>query len=275
MAKVAGAFVVPHDPLMFTAPEALGPQRRAHVDGCYASVATRLRELEVDTVIVVGADHYIMFGPSCLPQYLICIGEAEGPIDRLPLLAKGSINTDPELARFIRNEASNEGYDWAVANSLVVDHSVMVPWQLCIQPAGQLKAIPVYLASGVEPLLPKQRAFDLGAAAARAVEKFPGNQKVAVIGSGGISHWVGMAEMGRVNEEFDRWVLEQLSSGNARALIDLDDDDIIKKGGNGALEIRAFLFAMGFTGARTGAVIGYEPAPEWITGLGFAELHAA
>lgn len=275
MAEVAGAFVVPHDPLMFTAPDALGPQRRAHVDDCYAAVSNRLRELNVDTVIVVGADHYIMFGPDCLPQYLIGIGEAEGPIDRLPSLTKGGINTHPELARFIRDEASVEGYDWAVANSLTVDHSVMVPWQLCIQPAGDLRAIPVYLASGVEPLVPKQRAFDLGAATARAVRKFPGNQKVAVIGSGGISHWVGMAEMGRVNEEFDTWVLQQLTHGNAQALLSLTDEDIIKKGGNGALEIRAFLFAMGFTGAGNGAVIGYEPAPEWITGLGFAELYPA
>lgn len=275
MAEVAGAFVVPHDPLMFTAPEALGAERRAHVDACYATVTRRLRELAVDTVIVVGADHYIMFGPGCLPQYLIGIGDAEGPVDRLPGLAKGTLDTDQALARFIRSESSREGYDWAVANSLVVDHSVMVPWQLCIQPAGKLKAIPVYLASGVDPLLPKQRAFDLGAAAARAIRNFPDDRKVAVIGSGGISHWVGMAEMGKVNIEFDTWVLEQVVSGNAQALIDLVDDDIVRQGGNGALEIRAFLFAMGFTGGQSGGVIGYEPAPEWITGLGFAELHAA
>ena len=273
MAKVAGAFVVPHDPLMFTSPDALGVKRREHVDNCYATVAKRLNQLAADTVIVVGADHYIMFGPDCLPQYLMGIGDVEGPIDRLPGLTKGNIPNDQELAQFIRSEGSREGYDWAVANSLVVDHSVMVPWQLCIQPAGDLKVIPIYLASGVEPLVPKQRAYDLGAAAARAVHKFPKSRNVALIGSGGISHWVGMAEMGKVNTAFDTWVLEQVISGNEKALISLSDEDIIRQGGNGALEIRSFLFAMGFTGGRSGCAIGYEPAPEWITGLGFAELY--
>jgi len=100
-----------------------------------------------------------------------------------------------------------------------------------------------------------------------------------VFGTGGISHWVGEAQMGRVNEEFDRMVLSCVEKGDVESLIKLDTDYILEHGGNGALEIRNFICAMGamsgLKGKIKGRVICYEPMPQWITGLGFAELLAA
>ena len=56
----------------------------------------------------------------------------------------------------------------------------------------------------------------------------------------------------------------------------MPDAEILKQGGNGALEVRNFLCAMGALGPGvTGEVIAYEAVPAWITGLGFAELKAA
>ncbi|MEX5748997.1 hypothetical protein [Massilia sp. X63] len=275
MATVVGGFVLPHSPIMFTAPDALGAERRAKVDACYRAISARLRELEVDTVVIAGADHYLIFGPSCLPQYLIGIADAKGPIDRIPGLEEVAVLTDPALAAHIRQAGSEAGFDWAVAKTLPVDHSIMVPHQLCVRPAGPIATVPVYLAAGVEPYLGKQRAYDLGRSVGRAIASFPDARRVAVIGSGGISHWVGLPQMGKVNQEFDQMVLDHVAHGRADALIAIPDSEQVAMAGNGSLELRNFLFAMGVTGARSGTVIGYEPAPEWVTGLGFAELHVS
>lgn len=54
----------------------------------------------------------------------------------------------------------------------------------------------------------------------------------------------------------------------------LSDADALEHGGNGAMQIRQLLCAIGaVTGA--GRVIAHEPWPGGVTGLGFAELDLA
>jgi len=96
---------------------------------------------------------------------------------------------------------------------------------------------------------------------------------VVVIGSGGISHWVGTAEMGRVNEVFDREILDYAVRGDIAALSALSDEYILANGGNGGMEIRNWACAMGALEGARGEVLAYEAVPEWVTGLGFVQLH--
>jgi protocatechuate 4,5-dioxygenase beta chain len=44
-------------------------------------VTQRLRELAGDTVVIAGEDHYVLFGPQCLPRCLIGIGDVDGPVE--------------------------------------------------------------------------------------------------------------------------------------------------------------------------------------------------
>jgi len=275
MSTVVGAFILPHDPLIYAAPDAALVEQKANVMGGYASVRERIGALEATTAIIVGADHYIMFGPHCLPRYLIGVGDLDGPCDPLPGLERGPIAANEPLALHIMEAGFEAGFDWAVAKALSVDHSVMIPYRQCVAPNKGMRATPVYMASGVEPFISKRRAWELGRMMREAVDTFAGDERVVVIGSGGISHWVGTAEMGRVNEDFDRKILDHIAVGDAEALIGLDDDWILEYGGNGAMEIRHFLCAMGAFPEGRGEVLAYEAVPQWITGLGFAELKVA
>ena len=63
-----------------------------------------------------------------------------------------------------------------------------------------------------------------------------------------------------------------IEAGDVEALIALSDAEVEEKAGNGALEIKNFICAMAMTPKARGRTIGYEPMPELITGLGFAEL---
>lgn len=278
MAEIVGGFLLPHDPLIFQMPDAAPEAERSAVLGAFETIRERIATLNATTAIVIGADHYVLFGPGCLPAYLIGVGDLSGPVERMPGIAQGPVAGNPRLAVHIRDEGSRHGFDWAVAKSLKLDHSVMIPHHLCLGGDADVKTVPVYLASGVAPYLPKRRAHDLGKAIGAAVRSFDGDDRVVVMGSGGISHWVGQAEMGRVNPEFDRWVLQRVEAGDANALIELDDADILRQGGAGAMEIRNFLCAMGAVstaGGLSARTLAYVPSPAWITGLGFSELLAA
>jgi len=277
MAKVVGGFLVPHDPVMFVAPEAPSQQIRDRMWKAFGTCAARLAELEPTSVVIVGADHYMLFGTNCLPSFLIGTGDVDGPIDALPGLKRDVIPDSAPLAQHIAEYGLSNGFDWAVARALTVDHSVGIPNQLIVQPlrvaGAQVGTIPVYLAAGVDPYIRMARAVALGRQIREAIEASPTDERVAVIGSGGISHWVGTAEMGRVNEKFDREILDYATRCDVDAITALSDEYILENGGNGGMEIRNWACAMGALMGARGEVIDYAPVPEWVTGLGFVQLH--
>lgn len=280
MGKIVGGFWMPHDPVMFVAPKAPSEAQRDAVWGAYAECARRLAELEPTAVIIVGCDHYILFGTHCLPRYVIGTGDVDGPIDRLPGLQRRVVKNHEVLAEHIVAHGDGNGVDWSVARSFTVDHSFSIPHQLVVQPAEQLMgktlpSIPVYLACGVDPYISLQRSADLGRQIRAAVESFDVEERVVIIGSGGISHWVGTAEMGKVAEDFDREILELGAKGDLAGLCAYSDEEILRRAGNGAMEIRNFACAMAALEQPVGEVIAYEAVPAWVTGLGFVQLKEA
>lgn len=277
MGKIVGGFLVPHDPVMFVAPDAPPRVVAQRMWDAFAECSRRLEKLDATSVVIVGADHYILFNTGCLPQYVIGTGEVDGPIDALPGLRRGHIPDSQALASRIASHGLENGFDWAVARAFTVDHAVGIPNQLIVEPVRasgkSIGTVPVYLAAGVDPYITLRRAVQLGGAIKAAVEATDDGERVAVIGSGGISHWVGTAEMGRVNEAFDREILDYAVRGDIAGLSALSDSYILENGGNGGMEIRQWACAMGALPGAQGEVIDYAPVPEWVTGLGFVQLH--
>jgi protocatechuate 4,5-dioxygenase, beta chain len=277
MGKIVGAFLVPHDPLMYVAPDVPPQAQRDTVWGAFRTCSERLKALAPTTVIIVGCDHYILFGPECLPSYLIAIGDVDAPADQLPGLKRAVMYNNEALASHIAEHGRGDGFDWAVARAFTADHSIAVPQQLIVEPlraAGMdVKTVPVYLACSVDPYISFKRAAELGAQLRKAVAAFPDNERVVVIGSGGISHWVGSAQMGRVNEGFDREIIGYALNGDLAGLCGLSNEYILENGGEGAMEIRNYACAMGAVPGARGELLAYEAVPDWVTGLGFIQLH--
>jgi protocatechuate 4,5-dioxygenase beta chain len=275
MASVVAGFTLPHDPLIVSDPKAPAPAKAKVVHDAFAHIERRLRELAVDTVVVLASDHYGLYGPHCVPQCLIGTGDVEGPMEAWLGVAAATIENNEPLAQHILNHGHHAGIDWAFAKSMVVDHSTMVPYHFCIRSHAGVRTIPVYLNNAVAPFLPGRRAFELGRALRNAIESWGGNERVAIFGTGGISHWVGSREMGRVNEEFDQRILGLMKNGDIDALVAIPDEEILAQGGNGALEIRNWICAFAAVPNARCELIAYVAIPEWISGLGFMELKTA
>jgi protocatechuate 4,5-dioxygenase beta chain len=273
MATIVGGFCIPHTPLITSSPEAATPDQAARVMNAFGHVREQIEKLNADTVIVIGDDHCAMFGTDCQPSILIGIGDLEGPIEPWLRIERRPVANNMELAEQIMHFGFDAGFDWAVAKTLALDHSTMVPIHLAVPP--QVRAIPIYIASGMKPLIRGQRCKQLGQMIGAAVAASPGNERVVILGTGGISHWVGMADMGRINVEFDRSILEMVERGDIDGLVALTDEHIVEHAGNGALEVRNWIVAMAALPAFSASVIAYEPVEPWITGLGFAALQIA
>ena len=109
---------------------------------------------------------------------------------------------------------------------------------------------------------------DLGVMIRKAVESQGFAERVVVVGTGGLSHWVGLPESGQINQEFDREFLRRLEVGDRGPLTSYTRQEI-DAAGNGAHEIRTWLAAAGAAGTGFD-VLAYEPVPEWLTGTAVA-----
>ncbi len=275
MATLVGGFLMPHDPLMSGAPQAAPAQKRENTEAAFRQIVRRIGELQADTVVIVGDDHYCIFGPHCIPRCLIAIGDVEGPVEDWLNIPRAPIANHTALARHILATGYGDGIDWSFAKAITVDHAIAVPHHFAVKSNPAIRTIPVYLNAAVPPVIGSRRAYAIGRSIRKAIDSWPGNERVVVFGTGGISHWVGTAEMGKVNEDFDRRILSMVERGDAEALLALSDEQILEEGGNGAFEIKNWICAMGVMGKLKAEIIAYEAVPEWICGCGFAELKAA
>ena len=121
---------------------------------------------------------------------------------------------------------------------------------------------------------------------------------VVVIGTGGLSHWVGsearqaflrrlagdryghehefpveIGERGRIADAFDTLFVDHLSRGDAPGFIaDWSNDRVVAEAGNGAQEIRNWLTIAGMVEDRPLELVAYEAIPEWHTGTAVARF---
>jgi 2,3-dihydroxyphenylpropionate 1,2-dioxygenase len=75
-------------------------------------------------------------------------------------------------------------------------------------------------------------------------------EKVAVVGTGGISHWPATPDSGKINEEWDRDFLDRLMRNDKDALLEYTDEETYRDAGQGGFEIRTFIAIAAAAGGK-------------------------
>jgi len=134
----------------------------------------------------------------------------------------------------------------------------------------RLPLVPIVQNCAVAPLMPLRHAYEFGKALGAAIRSYPGLQRVALVGAGGLSHFIGNPRVGDIEEDFDRWFLDRLEKGELEQVLDMPDSEI-ELAGNGNHEMRSWLAVAGAMAPTTATKLAYEPVHPWITGMGVAE----
>ena len=212
-------------------------------DEFYAALENQRKEIEAtgaEALIVVAAEHFANFFMNNMPAYCIGIGEKyEGPIEDPDWLKikKTTVPGAPDLGTRITREVM-QTVDAAYAEEWKFDHGIMVPLNF-LTPAYDLPIIPVNINCQGPPLTPLPRAWAFGEALRRACDAVP--EKIAIVGTGGISHWPATPDSGKINEAWDRDFLDRLMRNDQAALLDYDDAETYRDAGQGGFEIRTFI----------------------------------
>ena len=241
------------------ASHAPGITGRAHMvdnvearDALYAAFERQREEIVAsgaEVLVVVAAEHFANFFMDNMPAFCIGIGEKHtGPIEDPDWLKipKTEIPGAPDVALALTKEVM-QTVDVAYAEEWKCDHGIMVPLHF-LTPEYDLPVIPVNINCQGPPLAPLPRAWAFGEALRRAADA--SSAKIAIVGTGGISHWPATPDSGKINEAWDREFLDRLMRQDKDALLSYTDEATYRDGGQGGFEIRTLIAAAAAAGGQ-------------------------
>jgi catalytic LigB subunit of aromatic ring-opening dioxygenase len=199
------------------------------------TAAKRLRQAvstaQLDALIVLGDDQNESYLEDCRPSFAVYYGDTIRNDNK----QHGTYNHLPEW--YIKNRAAffeqDEPRDYPVHAPLALHlfdklmddfdlasskclrdgegegHAMAYVHRYAMDPQKPVPVVPIFLNTYYEPNRPRpRRCYRFGHAIRQAVESFPGDIRVGIMASGGLSHFL-------VDEELDRGILKALADKDA------------------------------------------------------------
>jgi aromatic ring-opening dioxygenase catalytic subunit (LigB family) len=196
------------------------------------ALGRKFREVAPDAVVIVGNDQREFFDAGLTPSITIYRGEQIKNVQHLEEAAPGLNIAEPgnapaegatypgaqKLADHILDSLADEEFDLAQSDMTPtaaprggIPHAYGFFYHTILAD-NPPPSVPVILNVHFPHNVPKnRRCLDLGRALQRAIQSFDGYKRVAMMASGGLTHFV-------IDEELDRKVLDAMQKGDEQAL---------------------------------------------------------
>ena len=189
-------------------------------------------------------DHYSHFALGVGDRYWVA-DEGGGP-RKLP-----PIKGHPGLARHVATGLVADEFDLSYFQAKGLDHGCFSPLSLLWphEPAWPGAIVPLQVGVLQFPIPSARRCFKLGRALRKAIESYPEDLKVAIVGTGGLSHQVHGERAGFNNTPWDMEFLDLLEK-NPEKLTDITIAEYARLGGCEGSEVIMWLIMRGALSAK-------------------------
>jgi protocatechuate 4,5-dioxygenase, beta chain len=206
-----------------------------------------------DVAVVFSNDHGLNFFLDKLPTFAVgAAKEYRNEDEGWGIPVARAVEGDPDLSWHIINTLVADEFDITMCQDMLIDHAVTIPLAL-MWPGGKrqpVRIVPVSINTVQHPLPSLKRCLNLGRSVGRAIDSYPRDLRVMMIGTGGLSHQLDGKRAGFINKEFDKLCMDTLA-GDPEALTRYSIHDWIEQAGAQGVE---FLNWMAMRGALTGRV---------------------
>jgi len=250
------------------------PELREPLYAAYRNLRREMLASRPDALIVVAAEHFANFFANNMPSFAIGMADSySGPIEDPDWLQipRTRIPGNAALSQQLIQEVM-QSVDVAFCEEWRFDHGIMVPLHF-LTPEYDLPVMPVNINCQGPPLIPLARCWAFGRALRHACDRAP--ERIAVVGTGGISHWPATPDSGKINEAWDRAFLEKFLANRRDELLAYRDEQTYREAGQGGFEIRTFIAVAGCTEGSRGELWFYAPIPIFAVGCTVAVMHVA
>lgn len=213
----------------------------------YVPVREWLQEIKPDVAIMVYNDHgadfffdkYPTFAVGCADQYAI----ADEGFGTRPLPA---IPGDLEFSQHLCRSLVYDEFDITVCQKMAVEHGFLVPMHLCFDhdDTWPVASVPIAVNVLQHPLPTARRCLRLGQAIRRAVESYERDLRVAIIGTGGMSHQLTGKNFGDMHRDNDLDFLDRIES-DPESLTGLTHQTLMERFGVEGIELIMWLVMRG------------------------------
>ena len=249
MATIVGGIATSHTPTIAFAKDANkmdDPVWKPIFEG-YEPVQEWFREKQPDVLVYIYNDHMTAFFEH-YSHFALGVGEEFGPADEgggpraIP-----AIKGDPDFAAHVARVMVANEFDLSYFQGKNLDHGAFSPLSVMVDHDDKgwaCKLLPVVCGVLTVPLPSARRFWKFGRSLRQAIQSYPKDIKVAIAGTGGLSHQVHGEGCGFNNTEWDMEFMDRLEK-DPESLLDLTVAELAKRGGWEGAEVVMWLMMRG------------------------------
>jgi 2,3-dihydroxyphenylpropionate 1,2-dioxygenase len=250
MGEIVAAMVTCHAPQLFTYPPDEDPAQLNASIAAMRELGKILDETRPDVLVFLGSDHLETFSLNCVPTFAIVAG------NRATATFAGRDYDLPihrEMAEDFLNQLVRAGFDLAYSEDAELGHTFAVPFEFVLE-GRDIPVVPFHTNVYLPPLPNPQRCAALGREIANVIASR--SERVAILASGGMSHYPGTWKYPQPEFAFDQWLISQLERGNVNALLELTVEQLDEVGNT---ELLNWSTLFGAIGSQPGQLVCYTP----------------
>lgn len=204
-----------------------------------------LDEQQPDVVVVFYNDHGLNFFLDKMPTFAIgCADQYTNDDEGWGLPVTAPYGGDAAFSWHVAQHLIENEFDMVTCQEMLVDHALTVPYSL-LWPGKDnrpVKIIPININTVQHPLPTAARAYKLGKAVGDALRSYKGDEKVMVMGTGGLSHQLDGQRAGFINKEFDLMCLDAMIE-KPEDLTKFSNHKIVELAGTQGIELLMWIAA--------------------------------
>ncbi|HJV68493.1 class III extradiol dioxygenase family protein [Ideonella sp.] len=206
-------------------------------------------EAKPDVVVVVYNDHGLNFFLDKMPTFAVgAAAEYRNADEGWGIPQVPPFTGEQDLSWHLIDSLIGDDFDLTTCQEMVVDHAFTLPmallWPTQVWP---VKVVPVCINTVQFPLPSAKRCYALGEAIGRAVRSWKNDQRVLVLGTGGLSHQLDGQRAGFINKDFDLQFMESLVH-DPRWATQFSIHELVEKTGTQGVELLMWLATRGALG---------------------------
>jgi len=271
MARIVTAMAMTHSPGLTGWFTRASEEYQRLALGATAEMRRRLEAARPDVLVMFSNDHLLNWPINNIPEYTVGIGDEHvGPADWFDEwlgMEQYRVPGHGALARWIVNEGARRRVQFAWLRRMQFDDGISVPTHY-LNPDARFRLVPVGMNCTVPPIPTPERAYHVGTVLRDVLRAYPGDERIAAIATGGLSHEPGGPRYFWVDEEFDRWFLDLLAKGDHETLLaECTLERMEEAGSGGTAELLSWFLVLAMTRGPAD-VLAYMPAVAWRSGTG-------
>jgi protocatechuate 4,5-dioxygenase beta chain/2,3-dihydroxyphenylpropionate 1,2-dioxygenase len=248
---LVAAVACPHTPQLLMRPDTEDRALVLRVHAAYVHVRRLLADARLDAICVIGGDHVEGFFLNAVPAFAVAVGQRVsghfGPYAY-------TFPVHEPLARAIVEQGIEREFDLLYTQDVPLDYAFYVPLHFTM-PERAVPIVPLYVNVYLPPQPTPRRCYAWGRALRAILDARP--ERVALLASGGMSHYPGTDRYGSPDFDWDRAMLAALAEGRGAETARLTGDELDKAGN---VELRTWITLLGAVGDARADVLCYEPS---------------